>query len=126
MPPGRSIVFVYNVESETLPKTNDHMRMAMPGKETCGLLALTFSPIGMKKEWRRFVHTLDIPARFVSRDEFLGEFRITAAPFPAVFLQSGPDLFLFIGADEINRCARLEDLISLVQERLVQLPKTTG
>jgi hypothetical protein len=124
MLPDRSLVFVYNVDSEILPKTNDHMRMAMPGKETCGLLALTFSPIGMKKEWRRFVHALDIPARFLSRDEFLAEFRTT--PFPAVFLQTGNDLFVFISADEINQCARLEDLISLVQQRLTQIREKTG
>jgi hypothetical protein len=126
MLPDRSLVFVYNVDSETLPKTNDHMRMAMPGKETCGLLALTFSPIGMKKEWRRFVHTLDIPARFLSRDEFLAEFRTSTTPFPAVFLQSGNDLFVFISADEINQCARLEDLISLIQQRLTQIREKTG
>jgi len=126
MQPGRSLVFVYNVDSETLPKTNDHMRMAGSGKETCGLLALTFSPLGMKKEWRRFVHALDIPSRFVSRDEFVAEFRTSTTPFPAVFLQSGPDLFVLISSDEISQCARLEDLSSLVQERLTQLPKTTG
>ncbi len=126
MQPGRSLVFVYNVDSETLPKTNDHMRMAMPGKETCGLLALTFSPIGMKKEWRRFAHALDIPARFLSRDEFLAEFRTSTTPFPAVFLQSGNDLFVFISADEINQCARLEDLVTLVQQRLTQIREKTG
>ena len=126
MQPGRSLLFVYNVDSETLPKTNDHMRMAGSGKETCGLLALTFSPIGMKKEWRRFVHALDVPARFMSRDEFVGEFRNSTTPFPAVFLQAGPDLFVFISSDEISQCARLEDLVALVQQRLTQILKKTG
>jgi hypothetical protein len=126
MQPGRSLVFVYNVDSETLPKTNDHMRMASSGKETCSLLALTFSPIGMKKEWRRFVHALDIPARFLSRDEFVAEFRSSTTPFPAVFLQSGQDLFIFISTEEINQCARLEDLINLVQQRLTQIREKTG
>jgi hypothetical protein len=121
MQPGRSLVFVYNVDSETLPKMNDHMRMASSGKDTCGLLALTFSPIGMKKEWKRFVHALDIPARFMSRDEFVAEFRSSTTPFPAVFLQSGSELFVFISRDEINQCARLEDLITLVQQRRTQL-----
>ena len=126
MQPGRSLLFVYNVDSETLPKTNDHMRMAGSGKETCGLLALTFSPIGMKKEWRRFVHALDVPARFMSRDEFVGEFRNSTTPFPAVFLQTGPDLFVLISSDEISQCARLEDLTNLVQQRLTQILKKTG
>jgi len=121
MQPGRSLVFVYNVDSETLPKSNDHMRMAILGKETCSLLAVTFSPIGMKKEWKRFVHDLGIPVRFMSRNECISEFRTATASFPAAFLQTGNDLTLFISTDEINRCAQLEDLISLVQQRLTQI-----
>jgi hypothetical protein len=75
----------------------------------------------MKKEWKRFVHDLGIPVRFMSRDEFSSQFRALTATFPAAFLQTGNDLTLFISTDEINRCAQLEDLISLVQQRLTQI-----
>jgi hypothetical protein len=121
MPPERCLVFVYNADSRVLPRMNDHTgRVAAPGKDSCSLYAVTFSPIGMKKEWKRFVHDLGIPVRFLSRDEFISEFRIGSATFPAAFLQTGKDLFLFISTDEINRCPQLEDLISLVQQRLPQ------
>jgi hypothetical protein len=122
MLPGRSLLFVYNAESGILPKLKDQFsRVAADKKGGCNLVAVTFSPVGMKKEWKRFVHDLGIPVGFMSRDEFSSRFRTTTASFPAAFLQTGNDLVLIISTDEINLCAHLEDLISLVQQRLTQI-----
>lgn len=119
MPSGRSLVFVYNADSGILATMKDPVsRMAASGKDSCNLYAVTFSPVGMKKEWKRFIHNLGIPVRFLSRDHFMSEFRTVTVTFPAAFMQTGKDLFLFISTDEINRYERLEDLISLVQQRL--------
>jgi hypothetical protein len=85
----------------------------------CNLYAVTHSPIGMKKEWRRFVNDLGITVRFLSRNEFSSEFGSGSETFPIAFIQAGKDLTPFINTDEINRCAGLEDLISLVQQRLL-------
>jgi len=119
MPAARSLIFVYNIDSEDLPDVNDHMsRMAGPGSGHCSLQAVTFSPIGMKKEWRRFVQGLKIPARFLARDAFGAEFPKVAVTFPSVFLQTGEGLFTFITTEEITQCRELGDLIRLVQQRL--------
>jgi hypothetical protein len=116
---GRSLVFVYNIDSETLPKMNDHMsRMPITDMHECNLHAITFSPIGMKKEWKRFIHDLGIPVRILARDEFSAEFRSVAPYFPAAFLQEGSDLAPLINTEEIQQCATLEDLIRLVRERV--------
>lgn len=121
MPVGRSLLFVYNADSGVLQRMKDYVsRDEITGADRCNLWALTFSPIGMKKEWKRVVHDLGIPSRFISRDEFTREFRTVAATFPAAFLQTGNDLFHFISTDEINQCAQLEDLISIVRQRLAQ------
>ncbi len=121
MPVGRSLVFIYNADSGVLPRMKDQVsREGAPETDRCNLWALTFSPIGMKKEWKRVVHDLGIPVRFISRDEFAREFRTVAATFPVVFLQTGNDLFNFISTDELNQCTQLEDLISIVRQRLAQ------
>ncbi|WAC05054.1 MAG: hypothetical protein OS112_00060 [Methanoregula sp.] len=120
---GRSLVFVYNADSGILPRMKDQIsRQETTGTDRCNLWTLTFSPIGMKKEWKRVVHDLGIPVRFLSRDEFAREFRSVAATFPAAFLQTGNDLFHFISTDEINQCAQLEDLITIVRQRLAKIP----
>lgn len=121
MQSGRSLVFVYNARSEALPKIEGSMsRVADAGGEHCNLLALTFSPIGMKKEWKRFLHDIGMPARFLSRDEFASEFRNIAATYPCAYLQTGQDLFIIAGTEEINRCAQLGDLIGIIHQRLSQ------
>jgi hypothetical protein len=122
MQPGRSLVFVYNVDSGILPRMKDMSnRVGASEKAGCNLYAVTFSPIGMKKEWKRFIQNLGTPVRFLSRNEFSSEFRTITVTFPAVFLQTGNDLVLFISTDEINQCAQLEDLIALVKQRHTQL-----
>lgn len=119
---GRQLVVVYNIDSNSLLPLRDHLSMMTPsGKESCNLYAITFSPVGMKKEWKRFTHSLGMPARTLSRDEFRSEFRAVAATFPGIFLQVGKDLFHIATTEEINRCRELEDLISLVQQRLSQV-----
>lgn len=96
-----------------------HMVVA-PGADRCNLREVTYSPIGMKKEWKRFVHDLGIPVRFLPRDEFLLKFGAGTTTFPVAFIQTGKDLTPFISTDEINRCTHLEDLIILVKQRLTQ------
>jgi hypothetical protein len=76
----------------------------------------------MKKEWKRFIHDLGVPVRFLSRNEFISEFHKSTAAFPAAFIQAGKEVQPLINSDEINRCAELEDLIGLVKQR----PALTG
>jgi hypothetical protein len=118
MQSGKRLLFVYNADSEAVPNINDHMRRTTyPSKETCNLLAMTFSPVGIKKEWKRFLSSLPVPARFMARDDFTSEFPAIATTFPVAFLQDGDGLYGFITTEEINRCRELEDLIALIRQR---------
>jgi hypothetical protein len=118
MPSGRALVFVYNLDSGVLPKIKDYSAPGSPPvAESCNLFILTNSPIGMKKEWKRFIKDLDIPARFLSRNEFSSEFGTGLTTFPAILVHEGKDLSRIISAEEINQCRTLEDLINLVRQR---------
>jgi hypothetical protein len=118
MPFGRALVCVYNLDSGVLPNIKDY---ATPGSASgtgsCNLYILTNSPIGMKKEWKRFIKDLGIPARFLSRNEFSSEFGTGLTGFPAILVQAGKDLSRVISTEEINQCRALEDLISLLRQR---------
>jgi hypothetical protein len=122
MPSENNLVFIYNADSGILPKMKDYAHKGAADEAGgCNLYAVTHSPIGMKKEWRRFVHGLGIPVRFLSRNEFSSEFGPGSETFPIAFIQSGKDLTPFITTDEIDQCAHLDDLVNLVQQRLIQL-----
>jgi len=122
MPRERTLIFIFNIDSGVLPKIKDYAsQVTAPGTDGCSLYSLTHSPIGMKKEWKRFIRELSMPARFLNRNEFFSEFGSRALSFPVVLTHVGSELRLLISMEEINRCTSLSDLISLVQERVTQL-----
>jgi len=122
MPQGRALVCVYNLDSGVLPNVKDYANPASaPLTGNCNLYILTNSPIGMKKEWKRFIKDLGIPVRFLSRNEFLSEFGNDLTAFPAILVQAGKDLSRVISTEEINQCRALEDLISLVRQRFADV-----
>ncbi len=122
MQPVRTLVFVYNLDSGVLPKIKDYAATApAPEPDGCRLFTLTNSPIGMKKEWKRFVKDLGMPARFLPRNEFVREFGQVLSGFPAVLVHDGTELALLISRDEINRCQDLDELIRLVRQRIGQI-----
>jgi len=122
MPFGRALVFVYDLDSGVLPKLKDYASTGLaPVSGSCNLYILTNSPIGMKKEWKRVIKDLGIPARFLSRNEFSSEFGPGFTSFPAILVQSGKDLSRVINNEEINQCRELEDLITLVRQRFAEI-----
>jgi hypothetical protein len=76
----------------------------------------------MKKDWKRFVRDLGIPSRFLNRNEFISEIGAGLITFPAILVQIGKDLLVVASSDEINRCGSLDDLISLIRQRSLEIP----
>ncbi len=119
MHPPRSILFVYNAGSEALTRMNDPlMKTAASGSERCNLHTITYSPVGMKKEWRRCIHDLGIPARFLSREEFASEFPAIRTEFPVAFFLDGDVLKVLLAPEEINGCKEVGELAGLLRVRV--------
>lgn len=88
----------------------------------CNLAALTHSPVGMKKDWKRFVRELNIPSRFLDKNEFIAEFLGASTSYPCILLKDGSMLSVLVTTEEIGRCRELEDLMGLLRERIPQVP----
>jgi hypothetical protein len=121
MPVGRTLLFVYNNSSEILPKIKDYAsKKAIHETDRCNLYDITHTPIGMKKNWKRFITGIGIPVRMLNGNEFSSEFGSGLVTCPVALLQMGKDLTIFIRTDELKHCAGIEDLISLVQKRYAE------
>lgn len=121
MRPGRLLLFVYTCDRGNLSAMKDYSQPDAADKVSgCRLLMLTSSPVGTKKEWKRFIHDLKIPARFLYRDEYEEEFGALLTTLPAIFLHTDRTRNLLVSGDELGRIQSLEDLIALVKERLRQ------
>lgn len=120
MPDTTAILFVHNLDSGVLESLHDYSssRGAASKADDCPLSKITHSPVGVKKEWKRFLKELGIPTRSLDRDEFIHEFGNRPIPYPVVIYKHGPELSILISAEELNRCRELSDLIGLVEERL--------
>jgi hypothetical protein len=119
--PGlKSLLFVYNQDSSMLQAIKDYTTSTSSGPRTddCTLCAITHSPVGMKKEWKRYIRDLKIPSRFLNRNEFFSEFGDFQTTFPVILLQKGKDLAVLIHAEELDRCGTLNDVITLIEQHL--------
>lgn len=125
MPGVKTLLFIYNSTRGVLPSLKDFSagKAAPSGTDVCNLSAITHSPVGVKKAWKRFLKDLEIPSRSLDRDEFLSEFGFVhpQITFPVVLVQKGTEMFVLIDTEELNRCRDLDDLIHLVQSRLKQV-----
>jgi len=123
MPGTKTLLIVDNTDSGVLPSLKDFSAgtAAASGAITCTLRSITHSPVGMKKEWKRFLKDLDIPSRSLERSEFISEFGSghPQSNFPVVLIQKGTELAVLISCEELSRCRDLNDLILLLRQRLV-------
>ena len=123
MPNSKTILFIYNTNNGMLQSLKDYFAgsATAQGPDACPLTAITQSPVGMKKEWKRFLKELVIPSRLLNRNEFSWEFGYMETTFPAVLVQKGAELAVLVGTEELGQCRDLTDLICLVQQRLPQV-----
>jgi hypothetical protein len=71
----------------------------------------------MKKEWKMFIENLQIPVKFLHRDEFTEKYG-NEYGLPAAFLEEVNKLEILISKEEMNNNESLNDLIHLVQSKL--------
>jgi hypothetical protein len=118
-----TLLFVYNIDSGILQSIHDYstMKGAGSGSDSCPLGAITHSPVGMKKEWKRFLKELPHPSRSLDRNEFTREFGQRPISFPIVLLKKGTELSILISTEELKACREPGDLIHLVKGRILDL-----
>ena len=127
MPQQDTLLFVCNNDSGVVPQIKNYSSgKVITHKENCNLSALTHSPIGLKKDWKRFMREQRSPSRILDRTEFCAEFGPVVTTFPVVLKKTGKSLAVLVSTEELNRCRELEDLISLLNQRLPPGPSVTS
>lgn len=114
------LIFVYNADSGVLNGLKDLWAKTVH-LETypCSLCAVTYGPLGMRREWREYVRALGHEVRFLHRDEWQAEFGLVDMPLPAAF-RVGPGGVpqAWISPAELGQVRTLEELTQLVTARL--------
>lgn len=117
--PEPALIFIYNADSGLFNALTDMAHKTFsPGTYQCNLCALTYSTLGRRKSWKRFLETLERPFEFLHADELKRRYGISGVRLPAIYLKEREGLILFIDADSINACLKIEDLQRLIESRL--------
>ncbi len=116
---NEKLLFVYNADRGIFSTMEDYVhKIIKPQTYQCNLCKLTYGNLGMKKDWREFVESLDIPVEFLHRDEFKASFPDEETNFPVAFIQINSKLTKFISQEELNNIKTLEELKELVHKKI--------
>jgi hypothetical protein len=124
------LIFVYNADGGVLNGLKDlWIKTVRPQDYECQLCAVTYGPLGMKRQWRDFVRGLGPNARFLHRDELRAEYGLDGVPLPAAFeVQPDGTLQEWLSAAEMRSFATLDELMGAVGRRVsggVGVPETS-
>ena len=116
---GRILVFVYNADSGAINLVKDFWKkMLKPSSYECNLCMQTFGTFGVKKDWKKFITSIEIDTEFLHKDEFEEKYNILDAKFPSAYLNENGKLTLIISSDEMNSAKSLDEMETLVLSKI--------
>ncbi|MBE0495366.1 MAG: hypothetical protein IBX45_03030 [Campylobacterales bacterium] len=114
-----SIVFVYNANSGLFNTLGDIAhKVFSPSTYACNLCGVTHTPLGMRKEWKEYLESLDIEKEFLHADELEATYGIKDLSLPAILFKDEQGVKPWISAEELNGCKDLESMKALVSRAL--------
>ena len=118
----KKVIFVYNANSGLASVVKDFWKKILrPSSYDCNLCMQTFGIFGVKKDWKKFIQGLNIETEFLHKDEFEKKFDIKDAKYPSAYIQNDGNLDLFITQDEMDDVKSLEEMETLVSEKVDML-----
>ena len=116
------VIIVYNADSGLFNALLDWgHKISSPDTYNCNLCSLTYNHLGMHLQWQDFVNNLGIPIDFLHRNKFKNQYPINDLSLPAAHVLQNEKLELWISAERMNACQSLDDLKTLVQNKLEQM-----
>lgn len=113
------LLFVYNADSGLFNTVTDIAhKILSPSTYACNLCALTHGHFKVREEWVGFLNTLDADCEFLHRDEFHAHYGRQDTRLPAIFTTTAGEPMLLIDADTLSDCTTLDQLITLLTQRL--------
>lgn len=116
----RRLVIVYNANAGLLAGVMDSVhKLVSPSTYPCQLCAVTYGLTSMRAQWRAFLGTLGLEARFHHRPDFRAAFPQAAHwPLPLIAVEADGVLTELVSAADLAAIPDVSALIRVVQARL--------
>ena len=113
------LILVYNADEGLFNAVTDTIHKVMsPSTYECNLCRFTYGMTGMLKNWRKYLAGVKADKVFLHRSEFHKKYPNCDEALPAIFTENENAIQILVSAEEINACENLEELISLVNDRV--------
>jgi hypothetical protein len=113
------LIFVYNADSgfKNLMIDVAH-KVFSPQTYPCKLCDLTYGKFGERKAWKKFRKRANTEMKFLHADEFKALYKSKFRPafeLPAVLIEKGYELQVFLSNDSLNKLDGVEALILKIE-----------
>ena len=114
------IIFVYNADSGVGNALLDYgKKYIQPSKYNCQLCMITYGPLGMKRDWKKFINNLSIETEFLHKDELNKKYPKIEISHPSVLIVSDSKVDVIVSSSDFEEIDSLEGLKKAVRSVLV-------
>ena len=116
----KELIFIYNAKSGLVNEMIDFAhKIVSPETYDCNLCAISYGTFTKKKKWSNYINSLPIKSTFTYKDKISALKKgLSSLKFPTIIIRDGVELNEIISRNEINSIKNLNQLISLLNERL--------
>jgi hypothetical protein len=72
----------------------------------------------MRKEWKQFIETLELPVQFLYANELAERHSVGSLSLPVVLIREGERIEILVEADVINGCQNIDNLKEVIEDKL--------
>ena len=122
----QTLVFVYNGDSGLINGLMHLMHKTVsPETYECQLCEIVYDGVRQSKDWKNFIHELNIQAEYFHRDTFIKAYGNLEADLPAIFFKTtNESLELVISASDFESIKTMEQLQQRIQQLLTKVDST--
>ena len=111
---NKKLVFVYNANSGKTNAVLDYGKKYLnPSEYDCQLCMVSYGPLGMKKDWNKFVQNLPLPTEFLHKDEFEQKHPKLDITYPSLVLMQKDSHEVIMNDKDFDKVKTLDDLKQL-------------
>jgi len=117
-----TLLIVYNADSGALNAVLHSIHKTLwPQTYPCSLCALTYGMVSMHKAWKQFLETIPFEVVFHHKDDYAEAYHGPQPALPAILIrEDGKAPEMLVHARELDALGSLQQLIALVEARLVE------
>tara|TARA_R110002072_G_scaffold290921_1_gene458784 strand:- start:5521 stop:5889 length:369 start_codon:yes stop_codon:yes gene_type:complete len=115
------ILFVYNANSNAMNRMVDFAhKILKPSTYKCQLCSLTHHTLGERLIWKAFKQQSNLKLDFYYIKKFEEEY-ILSYNYPVILVEENGDLEVIMSNNELNKIKDVEELISILEVKLMDL-----